>query len=84
MALPDAKAFDSPSVNKTVVDVRQLSLNTGVAVPIVTNVSLADAAVDTDDPPIADLVDMFPWASTPGCHGGTACQCVTPTSFDDE
>jgi hypothetical protein len=45
MALPAVKAFDSPSVDETVVDVRQMSLDTGVAVPVVTNVSPADAAV---------------------------------------
>jgi hypothetical protein len=84
MTLPASKAFNSPSVDKTVVNVCQMSLNTSVAMPVVTNVSPADAAVDTDDPRIADLVDMFPWGSTPGCHGGMACQCVAPTSFVDE
>jgi hypothetical protein len=83
MAIPAVKAFDCPSINKTVVDVHQMSLDTGVAVPVVTNVSPADAAVDTDDPDIAGLNDMFPWAITPRCHGGMACQCAAPTSFVD-
>jgi hypothetical protein len=55
-------------------------------VPIVMNAlpADADAAADTDDPCIADLVDMFPWANPHGCHDGMACQCAAPKSFVDE
>jgi hypothetical protein len=83
MAIPAVKAFNCPSIDKTVVDVHQMSLDTGVAMPVMTNVSQADAAVDTDDPGVAGLNDMFPWASTPRCYGGRACQCAAPTSFAD-
>jgi hypothetical protein len=57
---------------------------TSVAVPVVMNASPADVAADADDPHIADLIDMFPWANPHGCHNGMACQCVAPTSFVDE
>jgi hypothetical protein len=37
-----------------------MSLDTGVAVPAVTNVSPADVAVDTDDPGVAALIRYVP------------------------
>jgi hypothetical protein len=84
MALPAAKVFDSPSIDETVVDVCQMSIDTGVAVPIMMNALPADVATDADDPRIAYLDDMFPWANPHGCHDGMACQCAAPKSFVDE